>query len=229
MVFVDGPSASGKSTYVRMLHDASGYCRVSYKAFGFANLLAAALLQVFPSRSVPGEFDQMRDDPMLRLDEKTLSKLAPLFGPSELLYKALQILKVLAVSGLAKTVVDEGILLRRANYVNALRRGGISRRAFDSLVAADFDFIRFLSRRKRPLYIYFDLDDSALESRWSARGHTRTYDRRFADLVRSSWNLYLPSLSALHIGIAEAAAADGGKSGRATWPTVKPIKPRSQA
>jgi hypothetical protein len=195
VTFVDGPPACGKTTFIAQLRTSLRVRVVGYKAFGLANLLSQWVLRLAPSHRRQGTFDETRDDPILLLDDLMARSLSPVIGVSEVFYKTAQMAKCVLATAAQQTVVDEGVVLRYANYQNAKQLGRISGQASRILVMMDLAFARALARRRRVLYLYLEADDETLDLRWRKRGHKTKYNLEFARLVREGWSYYRPLLS----------------------------------
>jgi hypothetical protein len=192
IVIIDGPPASGKSTFCKVLSQKYG-CRVlSYKRLGLCNVVLYVVLKLLYFRSAQAinlnRLVRDRIDPITLFDKKFLAKNKSLIFICEIFYKFIQIIKFLFILLLFRKtciVVDEYIALSTANYVNLYLHSGLHKSHLYFLFRLDLSIINFVSYTlsRKIFYFYIDRDISILTRLWSKRS-ARPYDITFLAMLR---------------------------------------------
>lgn len=185
-IIVDGPPASGKTTLRNMLAKKTNVYTVNYKVFGPFNLIAKVILKIRPG-IITSNYDPLRHDPFLLLSPDFWSKLSIIMTLLELLYKIFQQVIIVIILAIRRSiVVDEFLILRFANYMNAYIHNTISMSTLKLLYVCDIYFLKFISLFSFIKYVYLDANLSLLKRNWRKRGHKSCYDLKFLKLVRYS-------------------------------------------
>lgn len=189
VIFVDGPPASGKTTLILKLRKRTVFRTCRYNSLGAANLISLVLMRLSRDLDSHEVFDPKRTDLVLKIRANYLTRLSTIIFVSEISYKFLQFFKVVSNAALGTVIVDEGIVLRYANYVHLVCRGALTESEAKLLMQLDLRFVLGLHRFTSVSYVFQDSSDENLADMWHRRGHVMQYDYTFLRWVRQGWRL----------------------------------------
>ena len=189
VIILDGPPASRKTTLASRIIRKIGGCVVHYKGFGPANLIAKLILKINPCL-IPPMYDERRGDPFLFLSTRYWSKLHIVIMLLECLYKIMQQITIALLILLKRVVViDEYLVLRLANYINALKHNIIDLRDLSIVYQLDISLLEAIKRMAQVKYVYIEPRTKILLENWKKRGHKVPYDMNFLAIVKRSFKV----------------------------------------
>ncbi|MEM2562252.1 MAG: hypothetical protein QXT06_07995 [Candidatus Bathyarchaeia archaeon] len=198
-IIFDGPPASGKTTRSRILARKLRCPYLRYKTLGFANILSTIIIRLAPGYSITRiKHLRTKEDPVLLLDSRLLSKMQLIIFLAEIPYKILQVTLLIVLSLIYSClIIDEFLVLRIANYVNVYLHGGLSKWHAELLIRIDLALLRVLAKHGTIQYIYIDRCIEELKNLWHKREFNKAYSETYLILVRLIWKTYQTEISSL--------------------------------